>query len=193
MRHALRLLIAAGLLTTAANAADYDAAMAAFDRGDYAVALPTIRMLAEGGYAPAQNTLGVMLDQGLGTDANLTTAIAWFRQTAAQGDAKAQANLGVLYEHGRGVARDRAEAVRWYTLAAAQGRAVAENNLGAILAEGQDLVQAYVLFDRAARHYPAEVDRIAAAANRDVIARRMTASELERARQDLADPENQRQ
>ena len=167
--------------------------MVAFDRGAYTEALPRIRALAEAGHAPAQNTLGVMLDQGLGQPADIDGAVAWFRRAAAQGDAKAQANLGVLHEQGRGVPRDLGEAVRWYRLAAAQRRGVAENNLAAILARGQhgppDLVEAYVLFDRAARDFPAAPDRASAATNRDAIAGRMTPEQLSEAKRRLAEPE----
>ena len=165
--------------------------MLAFDRGAYVEALPQIRALAEAGHAPAQNTLGVMLDQGLGQPADIDGAVAWFRRAAAQGDAKAQANLGVLHEQGRGVPRDLGEAVRWYRLAAAQRRGVAENNLAAILARGQhglpDLVEAYVLFDRAARDFPGDQDRASAAANRDAVARVMTPEQLAEARRRLAE------
>jgi uncharacterized protein len=195
MRPVPRLLLLTALaLANPAASADYASAMTAFDRGDYAAALPELRLLAESGQAAAQNTLGVMYDRGLGLPADLAEASTWFRRAAAQGDAKAQANLGVLHEQGRGVARDLAEAVRWYRLAAAQGRAVAENNLAAILAQGRhgppDLVQAYVLFDRAARHFPAETDRTDAAINRDAVGRRMTPAQLELARQELGKPEN---
>jgi uncharacterized protein len=188
MRHGLGLLLGVALQSVA-WAADYDTAMAAFDRGAHAQALPAIEALATAGHAAAQNTLGVMYDRGLGVAPDVARAMTWFQRAAAQGDAKAQANLGVLHEQGRGVPRDLAAAVAWYRLAAAQGRGVAENNLATILASGQagppDLVQAYVLFDRAARHFPAEADRTTAAANRDLIARRLTPAELDRARREL--------
>jgi len=174
------------MLAGTAGAADYAAAMAAFDRGDFATALPQMRALAEGGHAPAQNTLGVMLDQGLGVPADIAQAVTWFRRAAAQGDAKAQANLGVLYEQGRGVPQDATMAVHWYRLAAAQHRGVAENNLAAMLAAGRgtprDLVEAYALFDRASRHFPAEPDRKAAGANRDAVGKSLTPKQLAEAR-----------
>lgn len=191
LRHVLRLLFVTWLAGACAAPA-YDTAMAAFDRGAYAEALPRLVALAEAGHAPAQNTLGVMHDHGLGVPADIDRAVAWFQRAAAQGDAKAQANLGVLHEQGRGVPRDLGEAVRWYRLAAAQRRGLAENNLAAILARGQhgppDLVEAYVLFDRAARDYPAEPDRAAAAANRDAVAARLTAEQLGEAKRRLAEP-----
>jgi len=170
--------------------------MAAFDRQAYAEALPQIRALAEAGHAPAQNTLGVMYDHGLGQSADIERAVVWFRRAAEQGDAKAQANLGVLHEQGRGVPRDLVEAARWYRLAAAQRRGVAENNLAALLAAGRlgppDLVEAYVLFDRAARDYPAERDRAIAAANRDAVTQKMTTEQLAEAKRRLAQSDRSR-
>lgn len=195
LRHVLRLLVVLAFASGCAGPS-YDSAMAAFDRQAYAEALPRIRALAEAGHAPAQNTLGVMYDQGLGQAADIDLAVLWFRRAAGQGDAKAQANLGVLHEQGRGVARDVAEAARWYRLAAAQRRGVAENNLAALLAAGRlgppDLVEAYVLFDRAARDYPAAADRASAAANRDAVARRMTPEQLAEAKRRLAQSEPSR-
>src|SRR5262245_61015384 len=77
MRHGLGLLLALALHTTA-MAADYDSAMALFDRGEYARALPIVEKAAKGGNAAAQNTLGVMYDRGLGTAPDLAQAVTWF-------------------------------------------------------------------------------------------------------------------
>jgi len=192
MNYFLALLLACSfMLPHDVRADDYDGAMAAFDRGEFAVALPIVRALAEAGHAPAQNTLGVMYDQGLGQPPDITLAVAWFRAAAAQHDAKALANLGVLHELGRGVPQDDAEAARWYRLAAARHRAVAENNLAAMLVEGRgtprDVVEAYVLFDRASRDFPMEHDRKAAIDNRDAVARLLTPEQLSEAKRRSAE------
>lgn len=192
MHYFLPLLLTCMLMLTGeAGADDYEGAMAAFDRGDFAAALPIVRRLAEAGHAPAQNTLGVMFDQGLGLPPDIAQAVAWFRAAAAQNDGKALANLGVLHEQGRGVPQDDAEAVRWYRLAAARHRGVAENNLAAMLVQGRgtarDVVEAYVLFDRASRDFPMERDRKAAIDNRDAVANLLTPKQLSEARRRIAE------
>src|SRR3989442_704490 len=46
--------------------ADFDAGMAAYQRGDYVTAFREFKPLAEKGAAQAQNILGVMYDESLG-------------------------------------------------------------------------------------------------------------------------------
>ena len=90
-----------------------------------------IQELAEQGNADAQNSLGVMHDNGWGVPRDHAEAVRWYRLAADQGHANAQFNLGVMYESGAGVPRDDAEAVRWYRLAADQGDARAQYHLNA--------------------------------------------------------------
>jgi TPR repeat protein len=126
----------------------------AFDRGDYATALPMWHDLAEQGNAIAQNTLGVMYRDGLGITQNETAAVSWFRKATEQGNAIAQDNLGGMYAQGRGVAKDDAEAVQWYRKAAEQGNASAETSLGYMYETGRgvtkDKAQAVQWYHKAA-------------------------------------------
>ena len=54
------------LMTASGLAADFDAAVAALDRGDYATAARELRPLAEQGTAVAQAALGAMYADGRG-------------------------------------------------------------------------------------------------------------------------------
>jgi hypothetical protein len=99
-------------------AATLDDAASALRQGDAATALSIYAPLADGGDVVAQNALGVLYRDGLGTERNDAEAVRWFRKSAAQGWAPAQANLGFMLETGRGVARDEREAARYYRLAA---------------------------------------------------------------------------
>ncbi len=74
-----------------------DNAIAAYDRGDYATALPIFRSYATDGNAVAQYNLGVMYFNGHGVTQNYAEAARWYRKAADQGDAKAQYNLGLMY------------------------------------------------------------------------------------------------
>lgn len=92
---------------------------------DFTKALPWIKQAAERGFAPAQNALGVMFENGSGLPADCASAAKWFRLAADQGDAKGQSNLGRLYSVGQGVTRDVAEAYAWLKLSAAQNEVTA--------------------------------------------------------------------
>jgi len=64
---------------------------------NYAEAIRWYRMAAEQGYAPAQNNLAAMYEQGLGLPQNDASAAKWFRLAAERGNAKAQHSLGIMY------------------------------------------------------------------------------------------------
>ena len=89
-----------------------------------------------------------------------------------------------MYDNGEGVPQDDKTAVKWYTLAAEQGNADAQSNLGLMYATGQcvpqDDVYAHMWWNLAGSN-GSENGR----GNRDIIAKQMTPSQLERA-QDLA-------
>ena len=105
-------------------------------------------------------------------------------QQANQGNAKAQFNLGWMYYFGRGVPQDNAQAMKWTRLAADQGHAGAQGNLGYMYRNGegvpQDDVQAHKWFNLAADQGDEN-----GAENRDLVAKRMTPQQIERA-QELA-------
>lgn len=119
----LRLLLAALLAATAATAArgdadeDFQLGYQAYVQRDYAQAVSLWRKAAEQGHARAQNGLGVLYRDGLGTMKNETSAARWFRESADRGYAFGMFNLGMAYRDGSGVARDDIEAHKWLTLA----------------------------------------------------------------------------
>lgn len=109
--------------------ADFNAGVAAYNRGDYAAASAEFMALAEQGQAKAQFNLGFMYEKGLGAPADDGEAMKWYRKAAEQGHAGAQNNLGVMYETGKGVPQDYVEAYFWYSLATAQDNDLAVPNL----------------------------------------------------------------
>ncbi len=98
---------------------------------------------------------------------------------AEEGDAEAQFNLGILYDLGQGVAQNKMMAAAWYRRSAEQGFAAAQYNLAIIFKNGEGVPQnnvlAYALFDLAADDDPD------AAEQRDSMARRIAAAEIDRA------------
>ena len=107
-------------------------------------------------------------------------ALRVWRPLAEQCDADAQYNLGVMYENGRGVTQDYKESVRLYGLAAAQGHANAQYNLGFMYEEGLGVIQDNV-FAHMWWNIAASSGGAAAVMNRDIVAKKMTASQLEKA------------
>ena len=67
MRNVIKAAVVALVLALAAPviAQDYEAGVAAYNRGDYAAALGEFRALAEQGHATAQTNLGIMYHDGL--------------------------------------------------------------------------------------------------------------------------------
>lgn len=86
----------------------------AYDRADYKTALKIWLPAAEEGDADAQNTVGEIFEQGLGTEPNYEVAALWYRKAAEQGHKGALFNLGTLYETGKGVEQDRLTALNLY-------------------------------------------------------------------------------
>ena len=160
-----------------------DAINAAFQQGDYEEVLRLARPLAAQGDARAQSMLGLMHYRGRGLPADQSEAVRWFRAAADRGDTSSQFYLGVAFSEGRGVPQDYAEAMKRYRLAADQGDAPAQYNLGLSYAKGEvgepDNVTAYVWFNLAAARFPvSDLRRSAAAANRDLVASKMTPDQI---------------
>ncbi len=86
----------------------------AYDRADYKTALRIWLPAAEDGDADAQNTVGEIFEQGLGTEPNFEVAALWYGRAAEQGHKTALFNLGTLYETGRGVPQDKVRALNLY-------------------------------------------------------------------------------
>jgi TPR repeat protein len=107
-------MIALLLSVGAAWADDFEDGAAAYQRGEYAMALQIFRTLAAQENADAEYNLGVMYDTGRGITQDYVEAAKWYRLAAAQGDAYAQSNLGEMYANGHGVAQDYVDAVKWF-------------------------------------------------------------------------------
>ncbi len=134
---------------SAALCADFNAGLAAYEKGDYATALKEWQTLAQSGGAAAQYNLGLLYYDGKGVPQDFGEAAKWFERAADQGYAKAQHNLGAVYAVGKGVKRDYGKAYMWLSLCAASGDSscagqrdlVAEKLSGSKLAAAQRLTR----------------------------------------------------
>jgi TPR repeat protein len=77
--------MAAVMASTGPAAAEYDAALYAFNRGDYATAARQFESAAREGDSDAQYWLGRIYADGLGRPRDPITAYGWFDRAAAQG------------------------------------------------------------------------------------------------------------
>ena len=106
------------MATGVASAADYEAGVAAYDRGDFPRALQEFKPLTERGHAGAEFMLGAMYFYGKGVPTEPGVAAVWFAKAARQGYASGQLAFGSLHIRGLGVKQDLVKANMWLTLAA---------------------------------------------------------------------------
>jgi TPR repeat protein len=117
---------------------------------------------------------------GLGVPQDYETAVKWMTLAAEQGSVMAQNEVGMMYYNGRGVPQDYKTAVKWYTLAAEQGFPGAQKNLGVMYFLGEGLIQDDV-YAHMWLNIAASLRDKTASENRDIVAERMTPSQLEEA------------
>ena len=87
-----------------------------------------------------------------------------------------------MYANGQGVKGDYPEAFRWYRLAAEQGRSEAASNVGVMYANGLGITKDYVESLKWLTIAISEGDKDSVEA-RDKVAGRMTAQQIEKAKQ----------
>ena len=118
-------------------------------------ALAKLKVMAEGGSAPAQTYLARLYETGhAGVVQNLTEARRWTARAADAGDPAAMHNLALYYFRGEGGPPDAAAAAQWFKKAAEHGVVDSQYNLGLLYQSGsgvpRDLTQAYKWFQIAA-------------------------------------------
>jgi TPR repeat protein len=135
LKSILAVLILTAAYTAPTIADDWDNALSAYKRGDFATAMHFFRPVAEQGNPSAQYVLGIIYSTDKPVD--YIEAEKWFRKSAEQGNGGAQISLGSMYLSGQGVPQDFTEAAHWLTRAAQQDEAIAQLNLGVMYASGQ--------------------------------------------------------
>ena len=127
-------------------------------------------------------------DWGKGWDAyekgDYATALREWEPLAEQGNVFVQYNLGLMYRNGQGVPQNYQTAREWFSLAAEQGDADAQHNLGVMYAFGQGVLKDYV-YAHMWWNIAASLGDEDAVKNRDIVAKSMTPSQIEKA-QNLA-------
>jgi TPR repeat protein len=185
MKGVLAALAALPILASAlgVHAATFEDGMTALQDKDFQGAVAVFGPLAAEGNGDAQFMLGVLHENGLGLQKDLSAAANWYLKAAEAGVASAQYNIGVFYQLGTGVAADPREALKWQSRAAEQGHHRAQNNLGTMYYTGagvvRDTVEAWKWLTLAAAGLKGEA--------RDLARKNIAAIEGEMAAGDLAE------
>jgi localization factor PodJL len=124
-------------------------------------ALAHLKVLADGGWAPAQVYLARLYETGqAGVVQNIGEARRWTARAADAGDPPAMHNLALFLFRGEGGPPDAAAAAQWFKKAAQHGVVDSQYNLGLLYQSGsgvpRDLAQAYKWFLIAANAGDAE-------------------------------------
>jgi TPR repeat protein len=98
---------------------DFRRGQTAYQRGDFASAMHTLRAPAKAGHGPSQTLLAYILEQADFAE----EAARLYESASAQGDPDAHAGLANLYLTGRGIAKDEKKALAHFSKAAERGHA----------------------------------------------------------------------
>lgn len=149
MRGLLQMGILSALLSAFAGPALSDTAkgIAAYQKGNYPVAMQELEKAAADGDEQAYFNLGVAYAEGKAVPQDLGKAAELYRMGAEGGSVLAAFNLAQSYRKGQGTELDYAAAAKWYEFAAKRGDFRASNELGLLYVEGKgverDLVEGF--------------------------------------------------
>ena len=121
--------------------ADFDKGVAAYAENNIPQAFKEFNVAAELGHDGAQFNVGLMYEQGLGTDKNEEKALTWYIKSGNLGNMFAQYNVGVFYENGKGTKVDFTKAHTWYRKAVMQSDGLAVGNLGMLYIRGDGVAE----------------------------------------------------
>ena len=120
-RHAAWIAVLLFALSSAPAEADVEAGIAAYQGGDFVVALREFQEAAKHDDVHALNYLGIMYAEGLGTQRDDKRAADMFYIAQTLGYPEATANLARMYAEGLGVRQDNKAALSSYRAAAKAG------------------------------------------------------------------------
>jgi TPR repeat protein len=128
--------------------------IAAYNKGDYALAFHLLQSAANQGDSDAEVNLGYMYARGQAVQADQAEALRLYRLSAESGNGEGMNAIAYKYTFGTGVPVDMKMAVRWYCRAIGLGNPRALTNLGSLHAKGQgiavDMDEAVDLWHQAA-------------------------------------------
>jgi serine/threonine protein kinase len=112
--------------------------------------------MANNGISYAQNVLGLIYEEGVEVEKELSKAFHWYKLSAEQGLAKAQFNLALCYKMGKGCSRDYKKAFDMFTKSTCQEHNRSFYHLGDMYEKGlgieKDLQKAKENYKQSALH-----------------------------------------
>ncbi|MEY4254882.1 MAG: hypothetical protein RLZZ141_109 [Pseudomonadota bacterium] len=100
-------------------------------------ALPKLKRLADQGYAPAQNDLGKLYENGdLGLTKDFSAARLWTERAARSGVVEAMHRIGLYHYYGQGGVQNPILAAQWFRRAAERGMLDSQYNLAQLYETG---------------------------------------------------------
>ena len=157
-KSAMRPLVFTGLLlvgalagcTTGPSTDAMNSGQAAYERGDYVIAVKNLRMAADEGYPAAYTLMGHLYRDGHGVAQDGREAARHYTRGAQLGYCAAQLSLARMYHIGSDLRRNEVFAERWYREAAMRGYPWAQFALASFYEKGvlvqKDDVRAYFWF-----------------------------------------------
>jgi TPR repeat protein len=126
-------------------------------KNDEVEALRLLRLAAEKGYMPAEESLGIYYAAGIGMEKpDPQAALKWYTAASQKGSVDATTNIGSMYASGDGVPKDMTTAIQWFRQAAEAGGGAAAYDLAMIYARGdgvpRDQQLAALWLTKAANH-----------------------------------------
>jgi hypothetical protein len=135
---------------TAPTADHWVSGQAAFEHGDYILAIKDLSLAADEGHGAAYTLMGHLYRDGHGVAQDAPEAARHYTRGAELGQCAAQLSLARMYHIGSTLGRDEALAERWYREAAMRGYPWAQFSLASFYEKGvlvqKDDVQAYFWF-----------------------------------------------
>jgi TPR repeat protein len=125
-----------GIAMSLSVSASINEGIAAYNKGNYAVALKEFSAAANEGNAVGKHLLASLYYQGHGVDRDLTKAVALFKEAAAVNYLPSLANLALMYSTGDGVPVDQKVALQYGQRAADAGDLQSQFNLGQAYRQG---------------------------------------------------------
>jgi TPR repeat protein len=121
MNRIVALVLAWLLSISGAQAQEFEAGLAAYERGDYNQAVAIWERASRNRDLNALYAMGMMYATGKGVPEDEFEAHRWWHDAATLGHAPSQIAVGKNYLHGDGVSKDRKVALYWMREAAEQG------------------------------------------------------------------------
>jgi uncharacterized protein len=111
-------------------------------RRDDTEALRLLHQAADRGFMPAEESLGIFSETGIGMKQPAPAeALDWYKKATQQGSLDAATNMALMYADGIGIPKDQTQAVIWFRRAAEGGDATAQYNLALKYRRGEGVSQ----------------------------------------------------